>query len=140
MLTSGALVGVGWYQIRRGRVRLHRGLMLAGASLAAAFFVSYLLSTLLIGDSLYDGPPRFGTAYQAFLLIHVTLATLAAILGVITLRRAFLRRFSRHRRVAPWTAVLWFVSAASGLGVFLILFVIFPSHTSTTSIFTVLFH
>ncbi len=140
MLASGVLVAAGWYQIRRRRVRTHRRLMLAGASFAAAFFVSYLFSTLLIGDSLYDGPGRYATAYQSFLQIHVVLATVAAILGVVTLRRAFLRRFSRHRRIAPWTAVLWFISAASGLGVFLILFVIFPSHTSTTSIFTVLFH
>jgi putative membrane protein len=55
------------------------------------------------------------------------------------LRWAFRRRFGRHRKVAPWTAVLWFVSAASGLAVFLFLFVVFPSNTSTTSLLNVLF-
>ncbi len=114
--------------------------MLIGSAFGAAFFVSYVLSTFIIGDVLYGGPHKYATSYQTFLQVHVTLATLAAVLGVVTLRFAFRRRFGRHRKVAPWTATLWLVSAASGLAVFLLLFVIFPSGASTTSLLTVLFH
>lgn len=140
MFASASLVAVGWVQIRRGHVHTHRRLMLTAATLGAAFFVSYLFSTLTIGDTLYGGPHRYAMSYQVFLQVHVVLATAAAVLGVITLRFALRSRFGRHRRVAPWTATLWFISAASGLAVFLILFVVFKPGPHTTSLIHVLLH
>lgn len=140
MLASASFVAAGWVQIRRGHVHRHRRFMLTAASLGAAFFVSYLLATLTVGDTLYGGPHRYALGYQVFLQVHVILATAAAVLGVITLRLAWRRRYRRHRRVAPWTATLWFISAASGLVVFLLLFVVFPPGPHTTSLIHVLLH
>ncbi len=140
MLASALSIAVGWYQIRHRHIRAHRRMMLLGAGFGGAFFLSYVFSTFMIGDMLYGGPHKYAAGYQTFLQVHVTLATLAAVLGVITLRWAFRRRFRKHRKVAPWTAVLWFLSAASGLAVFLMLFVMFPSGASTTSLIQVLFH
>ncbi len=140
MLASAGSIAVGWYYVRHHNIRAHRRMMLIGAAFGSAFFVSYVLSTFIIGDVLYGGPQKYATSYQTFLQIHVTLATIAAVLGFLTLRFAFRRRFGTHRKVAPWTATLWLVSAASGLAVFLLLFVIFPSGASTTSLLTVLFH
>jgi putative membrane protein len=50
----------------------------------------------------------------------------AGILGVLTLRRALRRRFTLPRRIAPWTAVLWLIAAASGLTVFILLYLAYP--------------
>lgn len=126
MIASAICASIGWYFIRRKNRAVHRRWMLSASVLGAVFFVSYALGTFLIGDTSYGGPQKYSAAYQLFLQVHVVLATVAAVLGVITLRFAFKERFSRHRRVAPWTVTLWLISAATGLVVYLLLFVVFP--------------
>ncbi len=131
MIVSALLVATGWVYIRRGKKDTHKKLMLTGAGFAVAFFVSYVLRTLLVGDTTFAGPHGLKAPYQVFLQAHATLATVAAVLGIITIRRALLGRFSLHRRIAPWTASVWLVAAASGLVVFLLLYVIYPPGVTT---------
>ncbi|MCL6516261.1 DUF420 domain-containing protein [Alicyclobacillus sp.] len=126
ILASAVVMAVGWHQIRHRRVESHRRLMLAGAVLAVLFFVTYVLKTIVVGDTSFGGPAAWRLPYQVFLQIHSVLATIAAILGILTLRAAYRERFSAHRRLGPWTLVLWFITAASGLVVFLLLYIIFP--------------
>ncbi|MCL6452102.1 MAG: DUF420 domain-containing protein [Alicyclobacillus sp.] len=127
IVVSAVVMAFGWYFIRRRNVEVHRRLMLTGSVLAALFFISYILKTVLYGDTTFGGPKLWRTPYQIFLQVHSILATVAAILGVITLVLAFRSRFRTHRRVGPWTAVTWFITAATGFTVFLLLYVIFPS-------------
>ncbi len=134
MIVSALLIAIGWVYIRRGQRETHKRLMLTGAGFATAFFVSYVLRTLLVGDTVFGGPHKYNLAYTIFLQAHATLATVAAILGIITIRRALLRRFQLHRRIAPWTASVWLIAAASGLVVFLLLYVIYHPGP-TTNIF-----
>ena len=82
------------------------------------------------GDRILTDQSCYGSNYLAFLQAHSLLATVAGILGVVTLRRALRRRFAAHRRLGPWTAGLWLGAAASGLVVFLLLYVIFPAGPS----------
>ncbi|MDI3328985.1 MAG: DUF420 domain-containing protein [Alicyclobacillaceae bacterium] len=125
ILLSAGCVAVGWILIRRGRVEAHRRAMLAGVVLASAFFVSYLLKTLTVGDATFGGPERWRGAYQVFLQVHSVLATVAAVLGVLTLRAAAKGRRAFHKRIGRWTASLWFVTAATGLAVFLLLYILY---------------
>ncbi|WP_053960486.1 DUF420 domain-containing protein [Sulfobacillus thermosulfidooxidans] len=138
MITSAVVVAFGWYFIRHKRIDIHRKFMLTGASLGAAFFVSYVLSTFTIGDTYFGGPKKYNAPYQVFLQFHVILATAAAVMGVITLRWALRARFNKHKKIAPWTATFWFVSALTGLAVFLMLFVIFPPGPTTKSLVQIL--
>jgi putative membrane protein len=131
MISSGLSIAAGWYYIRRRRVDVHRRLMLAGTALAAAFFAGYALRTLLVGDTSFGGPAGLRPAYMGFLQAHSLLATVAAVLGVVTLRRALRGRFAQHRRIGPWTASLWFVTVATGLVVFMLLYVLFPPGPTT---------
>ncbi|POB09813.1 MAG: DUF420 domain-containing protein [Sulfobacillus thermosulfidooxidans] len=138
MIASATLVAIGWYFIRHKQVEVHRKFMLSGATLGAVFFVSYLLSTFLVGDTFYGGPAKYNASYQIFLLIHILLATAAAVMGVITLRYALSERFNKHRKIAPWTATFWFIAAITGLAVFLLLFVIFPPGPTTKSLIQII--
>lgn len=126
MLISAGYALAGWRAIRRGSVDGHRRRMLLASGFGAAFFVSYLLRSLVQGDTTFGGPPAWRPFYLTFLQIHVVLAVAAAILGIVALRRGLARRFAEHRRVAPWAAVLWLVAAGTGLVVFLLLYIIFP--------------
>ncbi len=131
LLASAAAVARGWWLIRRRRVEAHRRAMLLASVLASCFFLSYAAKTVLIGDTTFGGPGHLLTAYLVFLQIHVTLATVAAILGVLTLRRALRGQFARHRAIAPWTAAMWFVATGTGLVVFLLLYVFFAPGPTT---------
>jgi putative membrane protein len=131
MLGSAAAVAVGWLSIRQGRRERHRALMLSGAALAVLFFLGYALRTLVVGDTLFGGPRVLALPYQVFLQAHTLLATVAAVFGIVTLRFALREEFTRHRRVAPWTASIWFVAAGTGLVVFLMLYVIFAPGPTT---------
>lgn len=125
IIISAICFVIGWGQIRKKRVRIHRRWMLTGVVFAALFFIIYALKTFLIGDTKFGGPKSVNGFYYTFLQIHSILATVAAILGVITLVFAAKARFSKHRKIAPWTVITWLVTAATGLVVFLFLYVIF---------------
>jgi putative membrane protein len=131
MIVSAVLIATGWVYIRRGQRETHRKLMLTGAAFATAFFISYVLRTLFVGDTTFGGPHKYTLAYMIFLQAHATLATVAAIIGIITIRRALLERFQQHRRIAPWTASIWLIAAASGLMVFLLLYVVYAPGETT---------
>lgn len=126
MLISAGTAVAGWRAIRRRRVQEHRRRMLVATAFGAAFFVSYVLRSLIQGDTTFGGPPAWRGFYLAFLQFHVLMAAAGGILGIVALRRGLARRFAEHRRVAPWAATLWLVAAATGLVVFLLLYVIFP--------------
>lgn len=138
MIISAVIVSFGWYHIRRKNVDMHRRLMKTGAGFGAAFFISYLLQTIFAGDASFGGPSGLAGSYQVFLQTHVLLATVAAVLGIITLRFALRQNFVRHRKVAPTTAVLWLIAAATGLVVYVMLFVIFKPGAYTSNLINVL--
>lgn len=106
--------------------------MLTGVVFAALFFIIYAAKTFLIGDTKFGGPHSLNTFYYVFLQSHSVLATVAAIIGIITLVYAAKMRFSRHKKIAPWTVVTWWVTAASGLVVFILLYIAYtPGPTAS---------
>ncbi len=137
MLSSGIAVATGWVLIRRRRVQAHRVVMLTAAALVVGFFLSYVSKTLFYGDTAFGGPARLTVAYQVFLQTQTLFATGAAIMGIITLRRALARHFRAHRLIAPWTAAAWFVTVVSGLGVFSLLYLVFPPGPTTINLLKV---
>lgn len=132
ILLSAISMAFGWYFIRKQNIVAHRRLMLTGSAFAILFFLLYLARTVFIGDTTFGGPDRWKPAYYAFLQTHSVLATVAAILGVITLTFAFRQNFRRHRKIGPWTLVTWFITAATGTAVYLLLYVIYPSGSTTS--------
>lgn len=69
--------------------------------------------------------------YQIFLLVHIVFATVAAVLGIITLVTGYKNKLQRHRKLGPITSVIWFFSATTGIMVYLFLYVIFPPGETT---------
>ncbi|QSO48330.1 DUF420 domain-containing protein [Alicyclobacillus mengziensis] len=126
IISSAIVMAFGWYFIRRRNVDVHRRLMLTGSVLAALFFITYVLKTVIFGDTTFGGPSKWKVPYQVFLQAHSMLATVAAVFGIITLTFAFRSRFGSHRKIGPWTTSIWFVTAVTGFAVFLLLYVVFP--------------
>ncbi|MBA4495449.1 DUF420 domain-containing protein [Paenactinomyces guangxiensis] len=132
-VTSAICMAIGWRMIRRGKVDAHRRLMIASVAFAALFFILYMARTIFIGNTDFGGPESFRPYYTAFLVFHIILTIIAPVLAVITLYFAAKKRFDKHKKVGPWTARVWFVTAATGLIVYLLLFQIFPQGETTNT-------
>ncbi|AEI39118.1 DUF420 domain-containing protein [Paenibacillus mucilaginosus] len=126
IVISAIFVGFGWYQIMRGNRQTHEKLMLWGAFFALAFFLVYASRTIFSGNTSFGGPEELKLAYHLFLFFHILLATAAAVFGIITLLHAFNKRFAKHKKLGRWTAVIWLLTAPTGVVVYVLLYVLYP--------------
>ncbi|HRX84956.1 MAG TPA: DUF420 domain-containing protein [Phycisphaerae bacterium] len=118
---TAVLLTAGYIAIRRGRVIVHRNIMIAAMITAAAFLTSYL--TYHFGVRLtkkYEGP--WGWFYYPTLLIHVVGAMVNAPMVVMTATRAFRGQFPRHVRIARLTLPLWWFVSVTGVIVYFMLY------------------
>lgn len=123
---SAVLVGIGWYMIVKGRRETHKRFMVAGALFAALFFAIYVFKTVFIGSTMFDGPDHLKSAYLVFLLFHITLATVSAVFGSVTLYLARKERFLKHKKLGRYTATMWLITAPTGIMVYVLLYVLYP--------------
>jgi putative membrane protein len=101
--------------------------MVAGALFAILFFAIYLTRTFVYGSTLFAGPDWLKPYYYGYLIAHILLAIVSAVLGIVTLYTAFKGNLTKHRKMGPVTAVTWFITAITGVSVYLTLYVIYPS-------------
>jgi putative membrane protein len=123
---SGILVAIGWYMIMKGRRETHQRFMVAGATFALLFFIVYVSKTVFIGSTQFGGPEHIKQLYLIFLLVHILLATTAAVFGIITLYLASKQRFVKHRKIGRITATIWMITAPTGILVYILLYVLYP--------------
>jgi len=123
---SAILVAVGWVLIVRGKREQHQRVMLTAAGFALAFFIVYVTRTAVSGNVSFGGPDYLKLPYLVFLWTHIVLATVSAVFGIVTITLAWRKNFKKHRKVGRATAVMWFITAISGVTVYLLLYVIYP--------------
>jgi putative membrane protein len=127
IVISAILVAFGVSFIKQGKTIQHQKMMVAGALFAILFFAIYLTRTFVFGSTLFAGPDWMKVYYYIFLIGHILLAMVSAILGLRTLYTAFKGTFEKHRKLGPVTAYTWFITAITGVTVYLLLYVIYPS-------------
>ncbi|WLD95317.1 DUF420 domain-containing protein [Alkalihalobacillus sp. AL-G] len=138
ILVSAILVAFGWYFIKNGRKEAHKKAMATAASFAVLFFIIYISRTLLIGNTSFGGPDHIKPYYTSFLIFHIFLALTGVALGILTIFFARKGRLKKHRKIGPWTAVIWFISATTGVSVYLMLYVIWEPGPVTSMIDAIL--
>ncbi|MCZ8514103.1 DUF420 domain-containing protein [Paenibacillus filicis] len=126
IVISAVILAFGWAAILRGEREKHRKLMLWSASFALAFFLIYASRTVFIGNTTFGGPDSLKLAYHIFLFFHIFLATCAGVFGIVTLLHAFNQRFAKHKRIGRVTAVMWLLTAPTGVIVYVLLYVMYP--------------
>jgi putative membrane protein len=126
IVISGILVGFGWYHIVKGHRNTHMKLMVTGAIFALAFFLIYVSRTLFQGNTAFGGPESLKLPYHLFLFFHITLATVGGVLGLVTLWLAYKQRFFKHKKVGRVAAVIWLLTAPTGVIVYVMLYILYP--------------
>jgi uncharacterized membrane protein YozB (DUF420 family) len=122
---SAILLAGGYAAIRSGKIAVHKRFMIAAFAVSSAFLVSYLLYHYRVGHVPFQGQGWIRPVYFTLLTTHTVLAVVIVPMILVTLRRAWLERFDRHRIIARWTLPLWFYVSVTGVIVYLMVYQIY---------------
>jgi uncharacterized membrane protein YozB (DUF420 family) len=122
---SAVLLTAGYAAIRAGKKSLHKALMISAFCVSTAFLVSYLIYHYRVGHVVFQGHGWVRPVYFAILISHTILAAVIVPMIIVTLRRAWLERFDKHRIIARWTLPLWLYVSVSGVIVYLMVYQIY---------------
>ena len=123
--TSAVLLVAGYSAIRAGKREVHKKFMISAFAVSTVFLVSYVVYHIRVGHVVFQGQGWIRPVYFALLLSHTVLAIVIVPLILITLRRAWLEKFDKHRAIARWTLPLWFYVCVTGVIVYLMLYQIY---------------
>lgn len=122
---SAVLLACGYVAIRAGKIAVHKAFMISAFAVSSVFLVSYLLYHYRVGHVAFQGQGWIRPVYFALLLTHTVLAVVIVPMILVTLRRAWLAKFDRHRVIARWTLPLWFYVSVTGVIVYLMVYQIY---------------
>ncbi len=123
---SAILLAGGYAAIRSGNRELHKKFMVSAFFVSCAFLVSYVIYHFRIREIIhFQGQGWIRPVYFALLLSHTILAVVIVPLILITLRRAWLEKFDKHRQIARWTLPLWFYVSVTGVIVYFMVYQIY---------------
>jgi putative membrane protein len=122
---SAVLLAGGYVAIRRGKVDVHKRFMISAFCVSAVFLISYLAYHYRVGHVVFQGQGWIRPVYFALLTSHTILAVVIVPMILVTLRRAWLEKFDRHRVIARWTLPLWMYVSVTGVIVYLMVYQIY---------------
>jgi putative membrane protein len=119
---SAVLLTTGFVFIRKKRIQAHKKCMLSAFAASCLFLIFYLAEHFLRGVVYFRGRGAIRTFYLALLGTHTILAAVIVPLALITLYRAWRRRFDLHKRIARWTLPIWLYVSVTGVVIYWMLF------------------
>jgi putative membrane protein len=123
---SGILLACGYVAIRSGKKDVHKAFMLSALGASVIFLISYVAYHLRVGKAvLFSGQGWIRPVYFTLLTSHTILAVVIVPLIIVTLRRAWLERFDKHRLIARWTLPLWFYVSVTGVIIYFMVYQIY---------------
>lgn len=124
--TSAILLACGYAAIRSGKIRVHKAFMISAFVVSSAFLISYVSYHIRVHHVIvFTGQGWIRPVYFTLLLSHTILAIVIVPLILITLRRAWLEKFDKHRLIARWTLPLWFYVSVTGVIVYFLVYQIY---------------
>jgi len=127
--TSAVLLAAGYTAIRSGKRDVHKIFMVSAVIASCTFLISYVIYHLRVHRViLFQGQGWIRPVYFTILISHTLLAIVIVPLIIITLRRAWLERFDKHRLIARWTLPLWFYVSVTGVIVYFMVYENYAPH------------
>jgi putative membrane protein len=120
--TSAVLLMAGYSAIRAGKMTIHKRFMVSAFCVSTAFLISYLIYHYRVGHVAFAGQGWIRPVYFTILISHTILAVVIVPMILVTLRRAWMERFDKHRLIARWTLPLWLYVSVTGVIVYLMVY------------------
>jgi len=128
---SAVLLAGGYAAIRSGKIAVHKAFMISAFVVSSVFLVSYLVYHYRVGHVAFQGQGWIRPVYFTLLTTHTILAVVIVPMILVTLRRAWLGKFDRHRVIARWTLPLWFYVSVTGVIVYLMVYQFYETANGT---------
>ncbi|MGD0697259.1 MAG: DUF420 domain-containing protein [Terriglobia bacterium] len=125
--SSAVLLTLGYVFIRNKRILAHKFCMLSACGTSTLFLVCYLWYHAHHGVTRFAGQGAIRPVYFTLLGTHTILAAAIVPLVMVTLYRAWRRRFDSHKRIARWTLPLWLYVSITGVIVYWVLYRLYPT-------------
>jgi uncharacterized membrane protein YozB (DUF420 family) len=125
--TSAVLLACGYAAIKNGKMKVHKAFMVSAFAVSTVFLISYLIYHYRVGHVVFQGQGWIRPVYFALLTSHTILAIVIVPMILVTLRRAWLEKFDKHRMIARWTLPLWFYVSVTGVIVYILLYQVYVS-------------
>jgi uncharacterized membrane protein YozB (DUF420 family) len=123
---SAVLLAGGYAAIRAGKRDVHKVFMISAFTASTVFLASYVIYHIRVKQLvLFQGQGWIRPVYFTLLTSHTILAIVIVPMILITLRRAWLEKFDKHRAIARWTLPLWFYVCVTGVIVYLMVYQIY---------------
>jgi uncharacterized membrane protein YozB (DUF420 family) len=122
---SGILLACGYAAIRARRIEIHKRFMISAFAVSCVFLASYLIYHYRVGHVAFQGQGWVRPFYFVLLISHTVLAIVIVPMILVTLRRAWLQKFDKHKIIARWTLPLWFYVCVTGVIVYLMVYQIY---------------
>ena len=116
------LICAGLIAIKRGKIELHKKLMLSAVAVSAAFLACYLVYHLNAEPVRFGGTGLAKAAYLALLISHVVLAVVQVPLILRTVWLGLKDRRAEHRKWAKVTTPIWLYVSITGVIVYVVLY------------------
>jgi putative membrane protein len=128
---SAILLAGGYAAIRAGKRDVHKVFMVSAFSVSTAFLISYVIYHMRVKQLvLFQGQGWIRPVYFTLLTSHTILAIVIVPMILITLRRAWLEKFDKHKVIARWTLPLWFYVCITGVIVYFMVYQIYAEKGS----------
>ena len=128
---SAVLLAGGYAAIRAGKRDVHKVFMISAFTASTVFLASYVIYHIRVKQLvLFQGQGWIRPVYFTLLTSHTILAIVIVPMILITLRRAWLEKFDKHRAIARWTLPLWFYVSVTGVIVYLMVYQIYAGKSS----------
>lgn len=117
----------GFMLIKSGKREEHKKTMLTALVVSALFLTSYLIYHYEVGSVPFTAEGVVRLVYFVILVPHVILAAVMTPFILILLFFALTDRFEKHKKLARWIWPVWVFVSVSGVVVYLMNYVIWPS-------------
>ena len=122
------LLLAGWWFIKHEHKRRHIICMVSALTVSTLFLISYVIYHYHVGSVRFTYEHPFIRPLYFFILItHVILAAAIVPLVLMTVIPALRARYDRHKKWARITLPLWLYVSVTGVIVYLMLYIWFPS-------------
>jgi len=120
--SSGLLLLLGYYFIRRKNIQLHSACMIAACVTSVLFLSCYLYYHFHHGSTRFQGEGVWRVVYFSILISHTILAVVIVPMVIRSLVLGLKRQDENHRRIARKTFPLWVYVSITGVVIYVMLY------------------
>ena len=118
---------LGWRQVKSGQVEKHKKTMKAAFLVSVMFLISYLCHHTLGEETKFTATGFVRTVYFFILITHIPLAALMVVPILLLVRWGIKDEIHKHKKLARIVLPVWVYVSLTGVLIYLMLYVWFPS-------------